>query len=111
MRPKPVGDPVGLDRKETLEVKDRLNITVAGRITLLHRDKLVLKNHSKFDTEFITVNRPTRLSSLIRRPEYVNAIFHWAACRVIFSEQGYKWNPGTRRWEYFDHSSRTWRPV
>jgi hypothetical protein len=75
--------------------------------TLQPKDKLVLLNHSIGDTNFITVKSNTLLSTFLRRSEYAAATFHWAACRVVFNEQGQLYCPVHSRWEDFGGSAPT----
>lgn len=69
--------------------------------TLHHKDKLKLLNHSKGDVQFVTVTSDTRLSAIINKPEYASAIFHWAACRVVFNASGQVACPTHNGWENY----------
>ncbi|APZ95270.1 putative adhesin [Fuerstiella marisgermanici] len=51
---------------------------------MLHnKDTLKLLNHSVGDAKFITVTTDTPISTFINNPAYVDATFHFAACRVV----------------------------
>lgn len=67
--------------------------------TLHHKDTLVLLNHSKNDVHFVTVNSDTRVSTFLNKAEYASAIFHWAACRVVFNSAGKVACPTHNGWE------------
>lgn len=72
--------------------------------TLHHKDKLVLLNKGggNADQEFITVDHNTLLSDFLRNPKYSAATFHWAACRVVFNDQGKVACPTHNTWEEFN---------
>lgn len=80
-------------------------------LTLSPKDTLVLLNHSKHDTTFITVTTATPLSTFLAKPEYRNAVFHWAACRVLFDASGNLWDASMRRWKRWDSARRLWVPI
>lgn len=77
-------------------------------LDLLPKDSLTVLNHSKFDTTFITVTKPTPLSTFLQNPEYANAVFHWAACRVLDDVNGRRWDADAQRWKTWDDRHQCW---
>lgn len=77
-----------------------------GTLNLLNR--MEGSDGNQLDSRFITVDSNTRLSHFINDPERSTTVFHWAACRVVFSKLGEKWDPVARRWMTFNRTTRTW---
>ncbi|APZ96592.1 putative adhesin [Fuerstiella marisgermanici] len=68
---------------------------------MLHpKRSLKLMNHSNGDRRFLTVTTDTPISAFINNPAYVDATFHFAACRVVTS--------GRHVWCPVDHGK--WEP-
>lgn len=72
--------------------------------TLQPRGKLRLLNNSVGDAEFVTVTSNTLLSRFVSNPKWASATFHWAACRVVFSNAGELACPKHNAWEDFKTS-------
>lgn len=62
----------------------------------------------QLDARFITVDADTRLSSFINDPANATAVFHWAACRVVFNRRGQMWSETAGRWMTYNHTTQSW---
>ena len=82
----PLGNDVGQlidSRQFPVPVEEFAGGTEVCDYMLHHKDKLKLLNHSVGDAKFITVTTDTPISTFINDPAYVDATFHFAACRVV----------------------------
>ena len=78
-----------------------------GSLRLLNRMQGTSGN--QLVARFITVNSNTLLSQFINAPGNATAVFHWAACRVVFSKYGELWDRDANRWKTWDHGTNSWR--
>lgn len=77
-----------------------------GTLKLLNRMKGT--GGKQLDARFITVDADTRLSSFINDPGNATAVFHWAACRVVFNRYGQMWDDNAGRWMTYNHTTHSW---
>jgi hypothetical protein len=98
----PLGNDVGkrIDHNENVVPVE----VIAGdskvfNYTLHPKHSLHLGNHSAYDRTFVTVQSDTLLSHFINQEGYESAVFHWAACRVVFDKTNAPWDPVANRWK------------
>jgi hypothetical protein len=65
-------------------------------------------NGQQLDAHFITVDACTLLHDFINNPANATAVFHWAACRVVFNTIGQKVDPVSGTWLDWDEDTQTW---
>lgn len=62
----------------------------------------------QLDARFVTVDANTRLSQFVNDPANATAVFHWAACRVVYNRTGQKFDDVAGRWMTYNHTTKSW---
>ncbi len=75
-----------------------------GSLALLNR--MQGKNGNQLDGRFVTVDANTLLDTFINDPCNATAVFHWAACRVVFNNLGQKFNG--RIYQNYNYTTKSW---